>query len=166
MPSNIEIIHAFLVADPVLVGTYNPSSGYSGHLKGGIWTRPIKREGAGATPEAFSSAHGRPIRTCAALVDSGENAHSQSRLIPTSYLQTIDIWFYTMPTATGKEELRQAQRRIALLLDGWTFDTDDGYVGFVRYISRRGMLDSESFIGAVDDYCRYEVVSRRSDHQD
>lgn len=162
MPSIIDTIWTRLSSDSQLVGSYDPNSGYSGYLQGGIWTRPLKREGAGETPEAFSTAAGRQLRVAAVIVDAGETLHSQESAIPTAYTLFLNIWFYAPATATGKDRMRNAQRRVHELLDDWTFQTDAGPIAFVSYLSRRGILDSESFPGVVDDYCRYQIITRMS----
>lgn len=160
MASNIDIIYDALIADPILVGTLGVN-GYSGILQGGVWTRPLKREGAGQTAEAFyTSEKGRMLRPAAVLLDRGDVEHSQRDAIPTAYDAFPLIYFYAPATATGKTAIRLARKRVFDLLDDWTFVTEYGPIAFVRYVDRVGILDSEEFVGTVYDYCRYQITSR------
>lgn len=160
MASLVEIIHDRLAADATLVGVLGVN-GYSGILQGGVWTRPLKREGAGKTPEAFYvSEKGRMLRPAAVIVDRGEVEHPQRDAIPTAYDSFPLIYFYAPATATGKTAIRLASKRVFDLLDDWTFATENGPIAFVTYVDRVGILDSEEFIGTVYDYCRYRITSR------
>lgn len=160
MASNVELIYNHLAVDVTLVGVLGVN-GYSGILQGGIWTRPLKREGAGKTTEAFYvSDKGRMLRPAAVIVDRGEAEHAQRDAIPTAYESFPLIYFYAPATATGKTAIRLASKRVFDLLDDWSFATENGPIAFVRYVDRVGILDSEEFIGTVYDYCRYQIVSR------
>jgi hypothetical protein len=161
MASNIDIIATMLTADATLVGALGVD-GYVGILRGGVWTRRLKRMSPGNTPHAFNgkSEAAQLIRPAAVLIDRGDVPHRQRPAIPSAYVQTIPIYLYAPATATGKEAIKDARYRIWELLDKYTFVTENGPVAFVEYQERLGILDSEEFPEAVYDTVRYRVTSR------
>lgn len=164
--SNIEIIKSILVADLQLVGTIG-TSGYSGILQGGVWTRALKRDPPGNTPEAFyDSDKGRMIRTSAVILDRGDAPHRQRMAIPTSYEQTIPIYLYASATASGKNDMISARRRIHELLNNIWITTETNQRGYISYVERVGVTDSEEFPEAVYDLLRYRLTSRVSGEAD
>jgi hypothetical protein len=162
-------LYDYLNADPLLVGTQvsPPNGAFSGTLTGGLWDRPLKRTKpseptAGSTPAAFGGeSEGGRIRYAAVMVDRGDLRHFQEDAIPTAFTMAIQIHFYAPAHATGKQKILDAEKRIHQLLRDYRFLTDDGVYARVFYRSRYGIVDSEEFRGAVTDYCRYEIVSRR-----
>lgn len=163
METNVAKLYHLLAADTALVGTLGPN-GYSGILQGGLWDRPLKREGAARTEAAFygESVAAMQVRPSGVILDGGDLPHNQRLSIPQAYVQYIYVYFYAPPTSTGKTKMAEAQRRIMVLLDDTWFKTDDGPMAEVRYINRRGIVESEGFPGALEDYCRYQIVSRYS----
>jgi hypothetical protein len=163
MATNVSKLYQLLNADATLVGTLGPN-GYSGILQGGLWDRPLKREGAARTEAAFygESVAAMQVRPSAVILDGGDVPHSQRLAVPQAYVQYIYIYFYAPPTSTGKTKMAEAQKRILVLLDNLWFATDDGTMAEVRYINRRGVIESEGFPGVLEDYCRYQIVSRYS----
>jgi hypothetical protein len=164
--NNIEIANR-LAADLVLVGSLGVN-GYSGILRGGIWTRFLRRAGAGRTPEAFYlSDKGLLVRPAAVILDDDENDHPQESSIPTAYNQLVNIHLYVPSTASGKEAAHAARRRIFALLDFerslWRFTTDDGTLASLKYIDRTGLRDSEEFTATKFTILRYQLRSRHAD---
>ena len=160
MASNVEVVAARLREDSILVGGLGVN-GWSGILAGGVWTRRLKREPPGQTPEAFyASDKGRLIRPSAVVLDRGDVPHIQRDAIPSAYIQPIPIYLYAPATASGKADIVAARKRVYYMLNGWRFTTEDGPVAFVEYRDRVGILDSEEFVEAVYDTLRYEITSR------
>lgn len=167
MAENHEIIANYLAADATLLGSLGVN-GYSGILQGGIWTRPLKRQGFGATPEAFwLSDKGRLVRPSAVILDGDDRDHPQALSIPTAYNQEIIIYIHVPSTATGKGKAHDARRRIYNLIDfetsGWRFTTADGTLARLRYDGRIGLRDHEELVGSKYLFLRYEVTSRHAD---
>lgn len=166
MSSNIEIIRGILTSDATLVGSLS-SAGYSGILKGGVWSRALKREPPGNTPEAFyESDKGRMIRPSAVVLDRGDLPHRQRMAIPTSYNQRIHIYLYSPATATGKDAMIAARRRIHAILNNLWIVTEDAQNGYLSYDERVGVSDSEEFPEAVYDLLRYQLTSRTGNEDD
>lgn len=127
--------------------------------QGLVWTRPLKRQNEGATPQAFGTA--KQIKSVAVVVrERPQEPHTQERAIYGAYVSMPQIFLYAPAVDTGKAAIRAARTRIRDLMNGWTFRTDEGPMAFVRYIDNFGINDSEEFIGSVYDYCRIEVTSR------
>lgn len=164
--SNIEIVRTMLMNDAPLVGTLG-ANGYSGILQGGVWTRALKREPPGNTPEAFyASDKGKMIRPAAVLLDRGDTPHPQRAAVPSAYVQSLPIYLYAPATATGKQAMTDARRRIFEILSDVWITTTDGWRGQVLYMDRIGVTDSEEFPEAVYDLLRYRLVSRISSKDD
>lgn len=161
MAANVTIIRDMLAADTTLLGTLE-TDGYTGILRGGVWTRRLKREPPGHTPQAFNGTDeaAKLIRPAAVILDRGDAPHRQRPAIPSAYQQTIPVYVYAPATATGKEEIAAARYRIWELLDKFVFATENGPMAFVEYVDRVGILDVEEFPEAVCDTMRYRVVSR------
>jgi len=164
-------LYDYLASDTVLVGTQTspPTGPFSGVLTGGLWRRPIKRSSdptvpsAGSTPGAFGGegAEAGRIRYVATLLDEGERTHVQEFAIPTAMLYTFWVMFYAPAHDAGKAAIKNAQERIYDLLYDYRFVTDNGPLARVFYDGNSGIADSEEFIGAVSDFCRYQVVYRK-----
>lgn len=166
-----QAIYDYLKADALLVGTQAvpPDGAFSGILTGGVWDRPLKRSAPslptpGSTPAAFGDElEGGRIRYVATMVDRGDRDHFQEPAIPTAFVMTIQVHFYAPAHATGKQKILDAEQRTHELLHRHRFLTDDNVYATTFYRSRFGIVDSEEFRGAVTDYCRYEIVSRRGE---
>lgn len=164
--NNVEVANK-LAADATLVGVLGVN-GYSGILQGGVWTRHIKRAGAGKTSEAFYlSDKGRLVRPCAVIPDGDDNDHPQADAIPAAYEQFVQITLYAPATASGKAAIHAARRRINALIDfklsQWRFTTDDGTLASLDYVGRQSVRDSEEFLGACYSVLRYNLRSRYAD---
>lgn len=164
-------IYDYLSADSVLVGTQSapPAGPFSGYLSGGLWRRPIKRAAdpsapsAGSTAAAFGDvgAEGGRIRYVATMLDEGERAHVQELAIPTAMVYAFWVTFFAPAHDAGKAAIRNAQERIYDLLYGYQFQTENGPLARVYFEGTSGVTDSEEFIGAVTDLCRYTVIYRK-----
>jgi hypothetical protein len=159
--TNIELIKNYLLSDSVLAGSLNPTTGYSGLAKGGVWDRRLKREKPGNTPTAFEGEErAYIIRPSVVVRDSGDTPHRQEEAIPTAYNQVVHIYFFAMATQSGKDDIAAMRQRVYQLLDhkasqGWVFTGDDGIVRFMDYAGRVGVHDSEIF--------KYRLTSRHFD---
>jgi hypothetical protein len=166
-------VYALISSDPVLVGTQSspPHGEYSGILTGGFWDRPIKRPGdaeapvspAGSTPAAFDMDQGGRIRYCGNMIDDGERLHRQEFAIPTATVMTLTFHFYAPAHRTGKQRIRDAKERVYDVLRDYRFPTNgaDGPYARTFFEYSIGITDSEEFVGALTDYCRYQVVYRK-----
>lgn len=156
MATNLDKLYNQLAADATLLGTLGVN-GYAGLLQGGLYTRPLKETGPAATATAF---YPGGVRCSAVLVDFGDVPHPQRDAVPHAYVQFVYVYFYAPATASGKADLDDARHRVFVLLDDWWFHTDDGPWAEVKFLNRRGVVESEAFPGAVEDYCRYQITSR------
>lgn len=164
MAGNVDAVADLLATDAALVGskiTTPQGSYYSGILRGGVWTRPLKRDAPAATVEAFYAGEkGRMIRPSAVVMDLGDILHPQERWIPSAYVQTVPIYIYAPANNDGKEAIARARARIYDVLQDYVFATDAGPRAFVAYNDRTGVRDSEEFPEAVLDVVRYRITSR------
>lgn len=153
-------IYERLKNDATLTGSLSGGQ-YTGILKGGVWDRPIKREGPAATTEAFyQSINGANLRPCAVVLDGGQTPHFQEESIPHAYNSMPLITLFATASRSGKTALDSAASRIYVLLHNWSFVTNEGPVAFVRFADRTGVRDSEEFIGGISCAIRYQVTSR------
>ena len=169
MAENINIIADYLRSDADLLGSLDGDH-YIGYAQGGIWTRRLQRDGDfGLTPEAFYvSDKGRMIRPSIVVLDRGDVPHRQRQAIPSSYIQTVHVYYYAPATESGKAAIVNMRRRVYELIDheasgGWVFASEDGPVVFVNLITRFGRRDSETYPEAVEDYQQYALTSRYAD---
>jgi hypothetical protein len=149
MSAIFDHLYTLLSTDPVLVGTqFDPPNGeFSGLLTGGFWDRPIKRPGdvndspspAGSTPAAFNMDQGGRIRYCGNLIDDGDREHLQEK------------------------HIRDAMERVYDMLRDYRFPTNGAGSPYARTFFQNsiGITDSEEFVGAITDYCRYQIVYRK-----
>jgi hypothetical protein len=158
--SLIATIYDRLRLDPVLTGTLTAGQ-YTGILKGGVWTRPLKREGAAATPEAFyDAAQGKMNRPAAVVVDGGMAVHRQIEAIPHAYVSLPRIVLYAPAGQGGKNAMNTAFSRIYDLLHNYRFLTEENTYASLVFADRTTLLDSEEFIGALSSIMRFQVTSR------
>jgi hypothetical protein len=158
-----SIVYARLKNDPTLVGTISGGGQYTGILRGGIWDRPLKREGAARTPEAFYvTEFGKLNRTAGVVLDGGRNPHRQVESIPHASWSFPRVVLYAQATAGGKAAIEQAFSRIYDLLHHWRTpipETPNTTVVF-EFADSTPVLDSEEFIGAVSTVVRYQATYR------
>lgn len=154
------MIYDYLRTDPVLVGTLAAGQ-YTGILTGGIWDRPLKREGASHTPEAFyQSEIGKMNRPAGVILDGGMSPHRQVEAIPHAYWSFPRVILYAPASRNGKIAIESAFGRIYDLLHEWWVQTDELSYADVRFADRTGIIDNEEFIGAVSATVRFQVTSR------
>jgi hypothetical protein len=161
----VETIAQRLRSDATLVGTLSGES-YTGILKGGVWTRRLKREPPGDTPAAFyQSDKGRMIKPSAVVLDGGERRHEAEGAIHGAYRQTVRIFLYAPATASGKQAIHDAAdiiwSLVSFLPSGWAIPLPNGNSGFASLLSRTGIAESEQFSEAVFDVLSFEIVGRR-----
>lgn len=126
-PTTVSRIHSRLSADGTL--------GFL--LSGGIYTREIKREGAGNTPAAFD-VDGDPLP--AAVVTDGTD--EQTPFGPDGSFQSFPwIYVYAPPHDTGKATIANAWDQMYSLLHRWRFATGNGTDVEVQVIGRLGVMD-------------------------
>lgn len=155
-----DLMYNRLRLDATLTGTLSGGQ-YSGILKGGVWNRPLKREGASHTPEAFyQSEFGKLNRPAAVVVDGGIVPHRQVESIAHAYWSFPRIVLYAPATASGKQALHDAFSRIYDLLHEWRVTTDESTIATFMFADRTTLLDSEEFIGAVSTVVRFQVTAR------
>jgi hypothetical protein len=166
MTQAVDTIASRLRNDPTLTGTLSGES-YTGILKGGVWTRRLKREPPGETPEAFYvSSRGKIIKPSAVVLDGGEQRHQAVTAIHGAYRQIIRIYLYATATQSGKDAIENAFERIYELLDfsasGWTLGLTATSTGFLVFQGRTGLAESEQFSEAVFDILAFDLIARHT----
>ena len=128
-PTTVSRIYSRLSANGTLVTL----------LPGGIWDRPLKTEGNGATPEAFDE-WGDPL-PAAVIVDGTDE---QTAFGPDGSFQSFPwIYLYAQPHANGKAAIANAWDEMFSSLHGWRFATGNGTDAEVKVIGRLGVMDDE-----------------------
>lgn len=94
----------FLQADPTLAGLCD----------GGLWDRPIRREGPNATPGAFQDTDPYLPKLSCAVIDGGETPELNR---PGCSIGSLTLWFRHQDTPQATEKARQAMDRAAVLLN-------------------------------------------------
>src|SRR5690349_3649648 len=123
-------------------------------LPGGIYTRPIKREGNGKTLTAFD-ADGDPLP--AAVVMDGTD--EQAAFGPDGSFQSFPwIYLYAQPHDTGKATIAEAWDQLFSLLHGWHFATGNGTDCEVRVIGRLAVMDDPDATDRVMGGMRLQVT--------
>ena len=145
-PTTVTRIYNRLTGDGTLGGV----------LSGGIWTRPLKREGDGNTPGAFTvTPPYRPLP--AAVVTDGTD--EQTAFGPDGSFQSFPwIYIYAPPHDNGKAAIANAWDQMFTLLHGWRFATGNGTDAEVRVIGRLGVLDDEPGTDRVLGGMRLQVT--------
>jgi hypothetical protein len=122
-------------------------------LTGGVWTRPLKREGPGATPEAFAPSG--QVRPAAVVRDGGEAADGAGP--DGAYLGYPQVFLYAPATANGRAALESAFARIVELLHNASVVGAGESGAGVRIASRLGIDDDPVLAGTVMDMIRLQV---------
>jgi hypothetical protein len=122
-------------------------------LTGGVWTRPLKREGPGATPEAFAPTG--QVRPAAVVRDGTETADGSGP--DTAFLGFPQVFLYAPATASGRLAIDAAVTRIVELLHGATVDGAGETGAGLRITSRLGIDDDPVMAGTVMDLIRLQV---------
>ena len=124
-------------------------------LAGGVYTRPLKREGDGATPTAFAPTFPYQPRAAAVVVDGTDE---QTAFGPDGAFVSFPwVYLYAEPHENGKATIANAWDQIFGLLDGWHFATGNGTDCEVRVIGRLGVMDDPDATDRVMGGMRLQV---------
>lgn len=110
-------------------------------LPGGIYTRPLKREGDGSTPNAFASTFPYQPRAAAVVVDGTDETTAFGP--DGSFVSFPWVYLYAEPHQGGKDTIANAWDQIFGLLHGWHFATGNGTDCEVRVIGRLAVMDDQ-----------------------
>ena len=126
-------------------------------LSGGIYDRELKREGPGATPNAFAPTPPNQVRPAAVVRDDGDN---DDVFGPRGAQQTfVTLWVYAPATANGKEAIATAIDMARSRLIGWQMPTANGAAATVETVAGRlGVRDDPVMTGTVVDNVRFQVT--------
>jgi hypothetical protein len=119
-----------LDADPVIHDLVN----------GGLWDRPLRREGPNATPDAFEDSAPYLPRNSIAVIDAGETPDPAS---PECSLAVVNIWVRVPDSPAGVEaQSAILSGCIGVLGNQIIEDSGNGEVGLVEVQDRfPGQLD-------------------------
>ena len=124
-------------------------------LPGGIWTRPLKREGEGATPTAFAPTFPYQPRAAAVVVDGTDESAAFGP--DGSFVSFPWVYLYAEPHENGKATIANAVDQIFGLLHGWHFATGNGTDCEVRVIGRLAVMDDPDATDRVMGGMRLQV---------
>jgi hypothetical protein len=145
-PTTASVIHARLTGDATLTTL----------LTGGIYTRPIKRSGDGATPNAFSTTPPYWVRPAAVVTDGTDEAMP---LGPDAAFSSFPwVYLYGTRDDTGKNTIANAWDRMFSLLHNWRFATGRGTGARVTVIGRLGVIDDDEDSTRVVGGMRLQVT--------
>lgn len=147
MSTIVDLIKAHLLADNNLTAI----------VVGGIYNRPLSREGPGATPQAFVPTAPYLPRPSIVVSDGGDSAdQSSSRQ---AFFSFPTLYFYASKTEIGRGDLAAAYARARDILVGWRFGLPNGTGAQIeRMAGRVGVRDAPDIEGAVLDTMRLQVV--------
>lgn len=109
--SAVDLVVARLAGDPAVAAA----------LPGGVYGRDLKRDGQGATPDAYAPNPPNQPRPAAVVVDDGE----VDALLgpPLSQAGTVSVWFYAPRTQSGRDAIAAAVEASRRALSGWAWTT-------------------------------------------
>lgn len=108
-------------------------------LTGGVYDRPLSRDGEGATPNAFAPSFPYQQRPAAVVADGTDQADP---LGPDGSFHSFPwVYFYAPRTAQGKDTIADAWDAAFALLHGWRFATGNNTGALVKVISRLAVMD-------------------------
>ena len=107
------------------------------HLTGGIWNRPISRDGRGGTPGAFGD--GGHVRPCAVVLDIDETETAFGP--PQSFDGFTTIFLYAPRNQTGKDQIAIAWDMIRSRLHDWNLPMPNGTGARVKAAGRLRTMD-------------------------
>ena len=129
---------------------------FSGLLPGGIYTRPLKREGVGNTPNAFAPTFPYQPRAAAVVVDGTDE---QTAFGPDGSFTSFPwVYLYAEPHDNGKATIANAWDQLFSLLHGWHFATGNGTDCEVRVIGRLAVMDDPDATDRVMGGMRLQVT--------
>ena len=125
-------------------------------LTGGIYSRELKREGPGATPNAFAPTPPYQVRPSAVVRDDGD---ADDGVGPGGAQFTfVTVWFYAPATDNGKAAIADAVELTKGLLIGWRMPTPNGTGATVENVAGRlGVRDDPVMSGTVVDNVRFQI---------
>lgn len=126
-------------------------------LTGGIYTRELKREGNGATPDAFSSTPPYQPRPAAVIRDNGD----VTDLLGPGGAQSsyITIWVLAQAHQSGRDAIAAAIELIKGRLIGWSFPNANGAGATVENVSGRiGIHDDPVVPNRIQDAITVQII--------
>lgn len=139
-----------------ILGRLTADASLNSTLPGGIYDRPIKREGMGATPTAFAAAPPYQPRAAAVVTDGTDNADP---LGPNgSYSAFPWVYLYAEPHQSGKNTIATAWDQMHSLLHNWRFATGNNTDALVTVIGRLGVMDDPEVPDRVLGGMRLQVT--------
>ncbi len=124
-------------------------------LTGGIYDRPLKRLGDGATASAYSLTPPYQPRPAAVVVDGSDEADVVGP--DGAFMSFPWVYFYAEPHANGKATIATAFDMAFSLLNNWRFATANGTGALSRVIGRLGVLDDPEVADRVVGGMRLQV---------
>jgi hypothetical protein len=125
---------------------------------GGIWDRPLARDGWRSTPDAYVSGPSRQIRPAVVVTDNGD---SDDALGPASArMGFVQVWLHAMNTDPGRNALTALAAAIAARYpdDPVRIVGDIGLGGAeVTYADRLGLIEDPGDDKQLMDYLRLQV---------
>lgn len=125
-------------------------------LTGGIYDRPIKREGDGSTPDAFADTRPYQPRPAAVVTDGTDGA---DLLGPNGSYQSFPwVYLYAPPHQSGKNTIADAWDQMHSLLHNWRLPTANNTDALVTVIGRLGVMDDPEMPDRVLGGMRLQVT--------
>jgi hypothetical protein len=131
-------------------------SGVTTLLTGGVYDHPLKREGDGATPNAFAPTFPYQPRPAAVVVDGSDE---QEAFGPDGSFSSYPwVYFYAAPTQTGKDTIANAWESAFSSLHNYRFATGNGTGAQIKVIGRLATLDDPEVTDRVMGGMRLQVT--------
>jgi hypothetical protein len=131
------------------------------NVPGGVWDRPIKQEGKGATPGVFKAVPGDPSRE--PIMQPTIEIHGPNQVKATEGPQTLHNGFFTVhyyvpATESGKVLLDTIDGQVKTLLHEWQFVlASTGETVTVLALERTEDIESLEFPGNKEQQRRFVV---------
>ena len=108
----------------VILNRLSGDGTFSGLLPGGVYDRPLKREGDGETPNAFAPTFPYQPRPAAVVVDGSDETDAFGP--DGSFMSFPWVYFYAAPTQSGKDTIANAWDVAFSALHNYRFATGNG----------------------------------------
>lgn len=146
-----------------LTGDFTLTQPQPGGLGFLVWGRWLKKEGGGATPEAWDAGQGGRLKRNVVVLDGGEVDHPSGRGGPDwrFWDSFPELHLFAEAHASGKAAIDAAIRRCDALLVGWSVAIDGGQRVTFRPDARLALEDSEEWPGNVRAVARYRATGAR-----